>query len=329
MLDLIPFILLGLLAVYVLGLIGFTYYQKQWSEKKIPPRGAFTTISTGRLHYVDCGSGPAILLIHDLDGNLGWYDCGMIDNLAKDHRVIAFDRPGSGYSERPRSAPANIRAQARQVAEVIKKLEIERPIVVGHAYGGAVALALAAERPELLRGLALISPLTLYDEELPDIFSDYESSSNIMRAIRSWTVAVPHILRHPEHVLDMVFGPEKMPPEYLIRGGGFLSTRPTQFFNASRDFGAAEADIAGLMRDYARLQVPARILFGQDDRILNPEYHGSEMVTRYPQIGLRMISGGHMIPVTQPQACAEFVRDASRKMTGLETISRASPEVYR
>lgn len=329
MLDLIPVILLTLIAVYVLALVAFTYYRKVWAEKRIPPRGAFTTISTGRLHYVDCGSGPAILLIHDLDGNLGHFDCGMIDNLARDHRVIAVDRPGSGYSERAASAPATIRAQARQMAELITKLEIERPVVVGHAFGGAVALALAVERPELVRGLALLSPLTLVDEELPDIFSDYDISSSIIRTIRGWTVAVPHVLRHPEHVVEVVFGPERIPPEFLIRGGGFLSARPQNYINASRDFIEAEADMPGLIRDYSRLAVPVRILFGQDDRILNPDFHGAELATRYPQFGVKMTAGGHMLPITQADTCADFVRSASEKMQGLAAISRASPEVYR
>lgn len=332
MIDFLPNLILILIALYVLMTLGYVAYswrQKQRSERAVPPRGAFTAISTGRLHYVDCGSGPSILMVHGLGGNLGNFDCGLIDDLARDFRVVAIDRPGSGYSERPTSAEANVRAQARQLAEAIEKLEIDNPLVVGHSLGGAISLALALERPELVRGLALLAPLSLPVKETAPVFDDYRIGSDVYRRILSWTTAVPHMIRHPEPVRQDVFGPDSVPPEYGIRGGGLLSLRPDAFFNASRDFQASDEDLAGMSRDYARLAVPVRVLFGKDDRILSPEHHGELLVRRYPQIGLKMIEGGHMLPVTRVEESAAFIRKAFEAMKDRKFISRASPEVYR
>lgn len=332
MIEFLPNILLLLLFLYVLMTLGYVAYSwrhKTRAEKAVPPRGAFTAISTGRLHYLDCGTGPAIFMVHGLGGNLGNFDCGLIDDLARDFRVIAVDRPGSGYSERPVSSPANVRAQARQMAEVIEKLEIDNPLVVGHSLGGAISLALALERPDLVRGLALLAPLSLPMKEPVRVFDDYRIGSDVYRRILSWTTAVPHIIRHPEPVRQKIFGPDEIPPEFAVRGGGLLSLRPNAFFNASRDFQASDEDLAGMSRDYARLAVPVRVLFGKEDRVLPPEHHGELLVRRYPQIGLKLIEGGHMLPVTQVADTGAFIRNAFDAMKDRKFVTRASPEVYR
>ncbi|KGM48269.1 alpha/beta fold hydrolase [Pseudooceanicola atlanticus] len=323
--------LLVLVGLVILGLIAFVWNFKRRAERLAPPRGAFTRISTGRLHYLDCGSGPAIVLIHTLDGNLGHFDLGVIDELAKNFRVIAVDRPGSGYSDRPTHAGANIRTQGRQMIELIEKLEIDNPLIVGHGIGGSIALALAVERPDLICGLALLSPVSLPidpDDEV-DAFSDYQIGTNASRWIQAWTTAVPHRIRHPGNIEDRVFGPDIMPPEFLIKGGAILSLRPNAFFNASRDYMALFEDLPGLSRDYKRLAVPVRILFGSEDRLLNPDHHGTTLVTRYPQMALKMVEGGHMLPLTHPEDCVAFIRDSAAALKDRRFISRASPEVYR
>ncbi|WP_136635254.1 alpha/beta fold hydrolase [Pseudooceanicola onchidii] len=332
MIEFLPNIIALLVALYalmILGYVGYSWRQKRRSEKLVPPRGAFTTISTGRLHYLDCGTGPAILMIHGLGGNLGHFDCGLIDDLARDFRVVAIDRPGSGYSERPSDAPANVRAQARQVAEVIEKLEIDNPLVVGHSLGGAIGLALALEKPELVRGLALLAPLSLPPKDTAPVLDDYRIGSDLYRRILAWTTAVPHMVRHPEPVREEIFGPDDIPPEFAVQGGGLLALRPGAFYNASRDFQASEEDLAGMTRDYSRLAVPVRVLFGKDDRLLNPEHHGELLVRRYPQIGLKLIEGGHMLPLTRTEDSGAFIRNAYEAMKDRKFISRASPEVYR
>ena len=113
----------------------------------VPPRGKFIQISTGQLHYIDKGDGPPILMIHGLGAQLGNFDTGLADDLARDHRVIAVDRPGMGWSDRPDDADASPRAQAALIVEVIEALGLEKPLIVGHSLGGAIAMCLALDAP--------------------------------------------------------------------------------------------------------------------------------------------------------------------------------------
>ena len=112
-------------------------------------------------------------------------------------------------------------------------------------------------------------------------------------------------------------------------GRAILSLRPNAFFNASRDYMALFEDLPGLSRDYKRLAVPVRILFGSEDRLLNPDHHGTTLVTRYPQMALKMVEGGHMLPLTHPEDCVAFIRESAAALKDRRFISRASPEVYR
>ncbi|WP_163850273.1 alpha/beta fold hydrolase [Pseudooceanicola aestuarii] len=321
--------LVGLALLVVLGLLGYSYHWKRKAERLVPPRGAFVTISTGRVHYVDCGSGPAVVLIHGLGGNLGHFDCGVIDDLARDHRVIAIDRPGCGYSDRPDDTPASPRDQARLVFEIMDKLEIDTPLIVGHSLGGAVALAMAVENSDRLRGLVLLAPLTLPMDEVQEVFEGLQMRSDLLRRIVAWTLATPTAIRNPEAVEQDIFGPEEIPPSYTINGGALLSLRPSSFFTASRDLMAADEGMNDIMRGYAGLTLPVRILFGTQDRILDAAYHGSALVGRYPQMGLKLVDGGHMLPITQPRLTSDYIRTASQKMQGGLNVRRASPEVYR
>ena len=77
---------------------------------------------------------------------------GLVEELAKNHRVIAIDRPGYGYSERPRGRLWTAEAQAALVKQTLERLGVTKPAVVGHSWGTLVALELALLPECLLRG---------------------------------------------------------------------------------------------------------------------------------------------------------------------------------
>ncbi len=111
-----------------------------------------------RLHYIDRGTGRPIVLLHG-NGTFAqdWLISGVLDQLATDHRVIAFDRPGFGYSERPRSRIWTASAQAALIHKALLKLDIHKPVIVGHSWGTLVALALALDYPLDTAALVLLS----------------------------------------------------------------------------------------------------------------------------------------------------------------------------
>jgi pimeloyl-ACP methyl ester carboxylesterase len=109
---------------------------------------------------LDKGVGRPVVLIHGLGGQMRNFTHSLVGRLCGDFRVVAFDRPGSGYSTRSADAPAGVRAQAATLAKAIRALKLERPVIVGHSLGGAFALAIALDYPDCVGAVALISPAT-------------------------------------------------------------------------------------------------------------------------------------------------------------------------
>src|SRR5215217_4842867 len=135
-------------------------------ETRYPPAGRFVEVAGGRLHVVEMapqGREPeaTVLLLHGASGSSGDPILALGERLARRFRVIAVDRPGSGWSDRIGGAEAASPAmQARVIREALAKLGVEHAIVVGHSWAGALALNLALDRPDLVSGLALLAPVS-------------------------------------------------------------------------------------------------------------------------------------------------------------------------
>ena len=224
-----------LLALVIGGLVAFSARTARQVEKAVPPLGRFIDVDGARIHYLDEGSGPPLLLIHGLAGQMRHFTHSLLDLLKSDYRVVIVDRPGSGYSTRPPQASAAIDAQARTIAHFAKALGLERPLVVGHSLGGAIALSLALNHPEEVGGLALIAPATHPQDHVPPVFRGLEIRSRLLRRLVAWTLAIPMSIAYRDLVLGVVFGPQPVPADFATKGGGLLVLRPRSFIAASRD----------------------------------------------------------------------------------------------
>ena len=99
-----------IVALIVAGLVLFAANTARKVEAAVPPCGQFLEIDGQKLHYVDSGgTRPVLVMIHGLGGTLWHYTYALAGKLSPDFRVIAVDRPGSGYSMRPDDAPARTR----------------------------------------------------------------------------------------------------------------------------------------------------------------------------------------------------------------------------
>jgi pimeloyl-ACP methyl ester carboxylesterase len=301
-------IVILVLAIAVCGLAGFTAYTARQVEIADPPRGRFLELDGCRVHYIDEGAGPSLFLIHGLGGQLENFAYALVGRLAKDFRVVAIDRPGSGYSTRPTSADPRLRAQGALMAKVIGALKLDRPLVVGHSLGGAIALAIGLDHPECASGLALIAPVTQVVETTPAPFRGLDIKSPLLRWIVAWTVATPAGILGADRVLKAVFAPEKVPADFLKRGGGALGLRPRSFYATSTDLEAVNDGFAEMIRGYPTLPIPAGILFGKGDNLLDYRLHGQATKDQIPGLDLELIEGGHMLPVTAADAVADFIR---------------------
>lgn len=315
------YLLIALLCVLLVvgaGLFLFTYITKRRVEMGLPAEGRFITIMGNRIHYLEQGSGAqTLLLIHGLSGVSQNYSYRMLGELARDYRVVAIDRPGSGYSVRPANSSASLAVQADLVAGIIDALKLGKPLLVGHSLGGAVSLATALRHPDKVAGLALISPLTHMPENGPSsAFAALTIRQGWLRTLVAWTLMVPLSIRRRQQVLDIVFGPEAVPTDFAFSGGGALGLRPSHFIAASRDLVALETVLPHMQQRYADLRVPIRILYGRQDRILDAQEQGQAMADRVPEVELELVDGGHMLPLTQSELATEFVRRSMRAVQG-------------
>jgi pimeloyl-ACP methyl ester carboxylesterase len=308
-------VLLALMALVLIGLAWFTHRTARRIEAFMPAKGRFVDVPGARLHVRESGkaSGPAILLVHGLGGQSAHFDYGVADTLAQNHRVVAVDRPGSGYSQRDPATPADVSTQAAALAALIEKLGLERPTVAGHSLGGAIALTLALEHPDKVGALALVAPLTHVQDSAPEVFKALSIASLWVRQLFAWTLATPGAIAGSKKVLAAVFAPESAPRDFAVKGGGMLSLRPRQFLAASSDMQALPGHMPGVQARYGELSVPVSVLYGREDAILDWHHQGQGLLDKVAGARLQLVDGGHMLPVTQPQLVAEFIAQCARE----------------
>ena len=300
--------ILFLFAISVMGLIGFAAFSNKKAKDLLPPVGTFVQLGSTRLHYVDQGQGPAIVMIHGLAGNLHNFTFGLATPLAQTHRVICVDRPACGYSKRASNADASLEAQADTIVSLLDHLQIESAVLVGHSLGGAISLAAAQRHPDRIKALALIAPLTRLPDEPSPVFKPFKIASPTMRSILGWTLAIPSTIFRMPVSLKFIFGPEKFPADFVIRGGGILSLKPQTFITASCDLQNAEWSMPQIEAAYASMKTPVHVLFAKEDRILDCKLNGEDLPSRISGAKITLVSGGHMLPVTQVETCVQFIQ---------------------
>lgn len=281
-------------------------------ERAVPRDGDLVDVEGARLHVVDRGQGPALLLVHGLGGQLRNFS-RLLEPLAARHRVVLVDRPGSGYSIPAGAVQPSLAEQARSLASLIDRLGLDRPVVVGHSLGGALALVLALDHPASVGGLALLAPFTRPMTEVPAAFALLALRSRPLRALVAWTAVVPLAQLAPDRTAAPVFAPEPVPRDFAVAGGGALGLRPANFQATSADLvGANDAAIA-IQARRGELRLPVEILFGNGDAILDPARHGADTAAAIPGARFDTMEGGHMIPYTRPEAVADWVERAAAR----------------
>ena len=299
--------ILFLLFMSLVGLVLFAAFSNKKAEQLLPPAGSFAKLGSTRLHYVDQGQGPAIVMIHGIAGNLQNFTYGLATPLAQTHRVICIDRPGYGYSKRSFNADTSLEAQADIIVSLLDHLQIESAVFVGHSLGGTISLAAAQRHPDRVRALALIAPLTHLPEAHLPAFKALDLPSPLIRFILGWTLAIPGTVYRMSLSLKIIFGPERAPRDFAIRGGGILSLKPQTFITASSDVQNAIQSMPAIEAAYANMKTPVHVLFAHEDRILDCKQNGEDLPSRIPGAQITLVSGGHMLPVTQVEQCVQFI----------------------
>jgi pimeloyl-ACP methyl ester carboxylesterase len=307
------------LLVALVGVTGLTLWKAARHEREAeatwPPEGDFLTVNGHRVHVVEMGraDAPALVLIHGASGNTRDFTHRMAERLAARYRVIVFDRPGLGYTDRIDPNGASLEAQARLLADATAELGAEKPIVLGHSYGGAVALAWALHRPDDLSALVLSAAASNpWDTGLGlyyTVLSHPLGQRVLIPLITAW---VPE--RVVDGQIDAVFEPQAAPEGYHAHIGSGLTLRRVSMRANALHRRNLLAEIRRQSQRYGEIAVPVEILHGDADLIVPLEVHSEPLSAQIPDATLTVLPGiGHMLHHADPAATDAAIDRAARR----------------
>lgn len=278
------------------------------AELRHPPKGRFLTIDGVRLHYREAGpiDAPAVLLLH---GNGAMAEdfaiSGLLESLARRYRVVAFDRPGFGFSSRPRSVVWTPSAQAELFAHALGALGIRRTTVLGHSWGSMVAMAMGLEHRWLVSGLVLASGYYFPSlrAEVP-LFA--VPAIPLIGDVARYTVSPPIARAIAPRLIRRIFAPKPVPRRFAEGFPLDLALRPSQLRASAAESALMVPAAATLQAQYGSLEVPTTIVTGAADGIVDPERQSARLHSVLSHSSLIELPGvGHMVHY---DGTAELVR---------------------
>ena len=268
------------------------------AETDNPPAGKFLEVDGVRLHYVERGSGAPLVLLHGNGSMIQDFESsGLIDLAAKNYRVIVFDRPGFGHSDRPRNVVWTPAAQAELINSALNRLGVSHAIVLGHSWGASVAVALALKYPKLVQGLVLASGY-YYPTLRPDVVALSVPAVPLVGDILGHTLS-PIVSRLMWPLLmAKIFGPRSVPKKFE----GFpkeMALRPSQIHASAAELALMIPDAFHFRDKYANLKMPVVIVAGDEDRLIDSDAQSERLHRDVSQSMLHRVPGtGHMIHQT-------------------------------
>ena len=274
--------------------------QVQQAEQENPPRGKFVDVDGIRLHYLERGSGPPLVMLHGNGILANDFDAsGLLDEAAQRYRVIAFDRPGYGYSERPRSTIWTPAAQARLIHKALQQLGIEHPIVLGHSWGTMVALSLALDYPDDVRGVVLLSGYYYPSLRLDAPMSSPPAIPIIGDLLRYTLAPLIGRLIWPA-LVKRIFSPAEV-PERFRQLPVWMMLRPSQLRASAAESALMVPSALMLSRRYGELTMPVMIVAGNEDKVASSGHNAGRLHDALPQSSLRLAPHqGHMLHYADP-----------------------------
>ena len=279
------------------GLAAVVNYRRgRAAERAHPPIGLFLEVDGLAVHYLEKGEGPPVVFLH---GNGAMMEdfvlSGLMDRLAENHRVIVIDRPGYGYTERPRNRVWTAAAQARLLRRVVRRLGVQNPIVIGHSWGAVVAMAWALDYERELAGIVLMSGY-YYPTARRDVPFFAPVGFPILGDTMRYTISPPLARLIAPKIIEASFAPRPVPRRFATGFPLGLSLRPWQL-RASGEESAFMIPWAAAHRSrYRDLRLPVTIVTGDSDRIVTAARQSMRLHGDIPHSELRVLPGlGHMI----------------------------------
>ncbi|MFI4985590.1 MAG: alpha/beta fold hydrolase [Solirubrobacterales bacterium] len=294
----------------VLAAVALLVVVLNWTYGRLPaeprPTGSFVQIGKLRIHYLERpGPGAPVVLIHGLPGTAADFDA--VTPLLVGHRTIAIDRPGFGYSS---GGYVPFERQLEVIDALLHTLHIVRPVLVGHSYGGTIALGFAERYQSEVRGLVLVDAaatglhLGAFAQAQAHLVKFLQLP--VIRQIANATFAQLLITVSVNQGDSEAFHPQPVDAAHRRRVLEINMTHGNLEAFAGEQL-AANGVVAQIDRRLAAIDVPAVVVQGEDDQLVKPIY-GHRLAAALHDARLQLVPGGHMAPYTHPAAVATAAR---------------------
>ena len=295
------------------------------AERENPPAGQFIEVDGVRLHYVERGEGEPLVLLHGNGSMIQDFEAsGLVDMAAKTFRVIVFDRPGFGHSERPRSTIWTADAQADLIHEALSQIGVSRAIVLGHSWGASVAVALALKYEPMVKALVLASGY-YYPTVRADVVALSGPAVPVLGDVVRYTIS-PLLGRLMWPLLmRKMFGPAGV-PEKFQEFPSEMAMRPSQIRASAAESALMIPGAFALRNGYGDLKMPVVIIAGQDDRLIDIDDQSAQLHRDVTQSTFHSVAGsGHMVHQTATKRVMAAINEAAAHGRHLRSDGQPRP----
>jgi pimeloyl-ACP methyl ester carboxylesterase len=297
----------------VLALLLLVVVALNWTYGRLPaepkPTGSFMQVGKLRVRYLERpGAGTPVVLIHGLPGTAE--DFEEVTPMLAGQRTIAIDRPGFGYSS---GGYVPFDTQIQTIDALLHRLHIARAILVGHSYGGTIALGFAERHPSEVAGLVLVDAaaagqhLGTFEQVQAHLAQVLQAP--VVRQIANATFAQLLLTVSVNRGEDEAFHPQPVVAAHHRRVLEINMTHGNLQALAGEQL-AANGVIKRIDTGLGAITAPAVVIQGDHDQLVKP-VHGRRLAATLPHARLVMVGGGHMAPYTHPDAIAAAVQSLS------------------
>ena len=301
-------VLLTVALLLVLLVIGNVVFSK-FAEWKSPPIGKFLRCDGMLLHYIDRGhpAAPCVVLFHG-NGSMiqDFIISGLVDRLAHDNRVVCFDRPGFGHSQRPRFRIWTAAAQAALFEKALNQLGVREPVVLGHSWGTLVAVALSLRKDYPVRGLVLASGY-YFPTQRRDVWLMSGPAIPVLGDLISYTIAPLISSLVLPGAFRKIFAPRSVPQTFKNEFPAILALRPKQLRAAAEESAFLIPTAAQFQASYSSIGCQVGIFHGAEDQVIEPK-QAQDLHRALHRSELHLVpNAGHMVTYADTAGIAESI----------------------
>ena len=284
----------------------------------------FVTVESLRVHYIESGAGRTVVMIHGNAGGVEDFEFGVVELLSSEYRVVAIDRPGHGKSDRPVTRAATVEYQAQLLHRTLSHLGITQPVLVGHSWGAALALAYTLKYPDEVSAMVLLAPAA---------YPDNGENGLLRTAIKTPVVGDLSLVlgklivgrRLLKRVLAQAFYPQTVPDNYLkLASSSWLGRKQLKAY--LEDELALNDSLKKMSKRYSEINIPVVIVTGDEDKIVSPKENAYRLQAAIPRSQLiELKDTGHEIPQTHPESIYAALTLISPSSASIRVLSANRP----